>query len=212
MNLSNATVAVCALALISGQSLAAPGLTDAPVASLLQNAGEFSGCKWERVAGARFSISSFACDTEHGGVRLVADNAAPGFWLMERDGSKRPAIRLFSKAVKAPISTILPAVRAASVGPQTRTCVLTYSPSDSAAQPGTKRYVLQPHGVALKAWEKAQDQGKAVDEPCGPLGVAMVGDRYFEVMPGHPGIVVFANMGSEIQIFDPTTLRTVNGP
>lgn len=212
MNLSNATGAVCALALFSGQSFAAPGLPDQPVASPLQNAGEFSGCKWERVAGARFSISSFACDTEHGGVRLVADNAAPGFWLMERDGSKRLAIRFFAKAAKAPISAILPTVRAASVGPQTRTCVLASSPSASAAQPGAKRYVLQPGGAALKTWEKAQDRGEAIDEPCGPLGVAMVGDRYFEVMPGHPGIVVFANMGSEIQIFDPTTLRTVNGP
>ena len=130
----------------------------------------------------------------------------PGFWLQDDDG-KRLAVSLFTKAPKAAITAVLPAIKTASKGDKTGACVLVPSTVE-----GRKRYVLQPNGAAMKAWEAAQDNGTAVEEPCGRLGIAMVGDRYFEVMPRHPDVVMFVNMGSEIQIFDPATLRVIPKP
>ena len=57
--------------------------------------------------------------------------------------------------------------------------------------------------AAQRAWDAGPT---AEQDACGPLGAAMVGDRYFEVAPGRPDLVVFVDTGSEIQIFDPQTL------
>ena len=66
-----------------------------------------------------------------------------------------------------------------------------------------RRFVLRLPIAAQRTW----DAGPMVEQDaCGRLGVAMVGDRYFEVAPGHPDQVVFVDAGSEIQIFDPQTL------
>ena len=209
MKLCNLLLALCGFVIVSAQSHAAPRAPEAPVSSPLQSASEFSSCKWTRVAGARFSVSSFACGAEQGGIHLIADDTLPGFWLTGNDGGRELVIRLFTKAPKSQVSTALPAIRMVSKGPQTATCTLVNTPIDNRDQPGIKRYVLQPSGKALKAWYAAQDKGEAIEEPCGPLGVAMVGDRYFEVMPNHPDTVIFVNEGSEIQIFDPATVRVV---
>ena len=198
--------------LVSTQSQAAPRKSQFPVASPLQNASEFSACKWDRVAGARFSISSFTCGPEQGDLRLIADDDVPGFWLTANDSSRVLAIRLFTKGHRTPITAILPTLRAASKGPQSATCILVRATVKGQELTGTKRYVLQPDGPALKAWESAQDRGEAADEPCGPLGVAIVGERYFEVMPGHSDVDIFVNMGSEIQPFDPATIRRAIKP
>ncbi len=204
-------VAALGLSLLNAASACASP-RPSPSASPLQTAEEFAGCKWERVSGTKFSISSFNCDNDRGEQHLVADDLLPGFWLTGRDGVRSLAVRIFSKARKASITSILPAVRAGSKGPQTRTCQLVYSAAESQDHPALKRYVLQPGGAAMEAWVTAQDKGEADEQPCGPLGVAVVGDRYFEVMPGHPELVMFVDMGSEIQIFDPATLRRVAKP
>jgi hypothetical protein len=194
------------LVLIFATSLGAWARTP-PVSSTLQTAGEFAGCKWERVTAGKFAVASFNCDKAHGNQHLIGDDALPGFWLTDDGGARRLAIQLFSKPPKASIATVLPRVRAASKGPQTSSCVMVYSAAESQGRPQHKRYVLQPTGPALKAWQTAQDNGEAEEQPCGRLGVTIVGDRYFEIMPGNPQTVMFVDMGSEIQIFDPATLR-----
>ena len=63
--------------------------------------------------------------------------------------------------------------------------------------------------MALQCPAEQQQQTGGGDLPCGDMGVGFVGDRYFQVMPGHPDRVVYVDRGSEIQIFDPATLRVI---
>ena len=203
--------AALGLSLMSAASTSASP-SQPPLASPLQTAPEFAGCKWVRVAGSHYSISAFDCDGGLGGSHLIADDTLPGFRLSAgHEGQQSVAIRLFSKAPKSPVTSILPTVRAASGG-LAASCTLLLSQAESQSTPGAMRYVLEPNAKAMKAWGAAPDSVKATSAPCGPMGTQYVGDRYFEVMPGHPNLVMFVDMGSEIQIFDPATLRLIAKP
>jgi hypothetical protein len=151
-----------------------------------------------------------SCDAKHGGVRLVADDSLPGFVLVNEgpDGkTSHTAIRLFRKAASAPLASILPAVRAASPGPHTAACALTSLP---LANGRTNRvFDLEPTAATKKAWDDSQKTSAMPDAPCGPLGVGYAGDSYFQTVPGDGTTVVYVDMGSEVQIFDPATLKLV---
>ena len=172
-----------------------------------QGYDDFPGCRWGQVKGAKLSIWSFACGPAQGGAHLAADDKLPGFVLVERgpDGpSRRPVIRAFRKAAAAPIQSILPLIRTASPGRHAAACVLRRTaPVQAHSGP---IYALEPTGAARAAWEASQITSTEPDMPCGSLGVGYVGDRYFQVLPGDPSTVVFVDMGSEVQIFDPRTL------
>ena len=182
-----------------------PGLAGPP--SPLRHAREFAGCKWTTVRAGALSIGTFTCGPKHGDQRLVGDAALPGFWLETRNDGKTQrslAVQVFTKPAHAQIESILGAVRKVSPGAQTVGCALVLAPVEGGAGSQRQRYVFEPTGAAKTAWES----GKTGDsEPCGRLGVAEVGDRYFEVLAQHPDMVVFTDMGSEIQIFDPDTLK-----
>ena len=172
------------------------------------DAPEFAKCTWGEVKGLYLSIWSFACGPEQSDQHLVADNALPGFFLAETvDGKEQRhlVVRTFPKAPGAPLESILGAVQAAS--PRlSSSCGFSPAPQGEG---GGKAMTLGPVGVApQQAWERLQKTGGG-EPPCGDMGVSFVGDRYFEVMPGHPDRVVYVDMGSEIQIFDPATLRVV---
>lgn len=185
----------------------APPVAEAPV-SALRSAPEFAACTWQEVKGARLAMQAFACGPEQGGGHIEADDRLPGFQLVF-DGppaERRPVVRTFAKPAAAPLEAILPAIRAASPGPHTATCA--FAPAQGYDNEDRGRFVLEPTGAAKAAWDAslAVEPG---DPPCGPMGVSAAGDRYFKVMPGHPDLVVYADMGSEIQIFDPETLRVI---
>jgi hypothetical protein len=204
--------ALAALSLTAGcgpKAPAAPAAApQAEAASPLRGAPEFAGCEWETVRGARLSIQGFACGPEHGNVRIVADDALPGF-VLESAGTDGPvrsvAVRAFAKAADAPLDSILPAVRAASPGPYTAACV--FAPAAGLDNAGHDRFVLEPSGEAKAKWEASVMSDTPMEKPCGDLGVSIAGDRWFEELASAPGTVVFVEMGSEIQIFDPATLR-----
>jgi hypothetical protein len=167
------------------------------------NRPEFAACEWNEVRGAKLSIWSFACGPGHGGAHLEPDSSLPGFWMVVEGGERYVAVRTFANP-RGPEGP-MPAIRIASPGPDTATCTLV----PASGLEGLGRYVFAPTGKAKARWEKAERTGEYVEPPCGPLGVDVVGDRYFWPMPGHPDVMVYADMGSELQIFEPSTLRLV---
>ena len=184
----------------------------APVAempvSTLRSAPEFAACAWQEVKGAKLAMPAFACGPEQGGVHIEADDGLPGFQLVHvgPPAERRPVVRIFAKSADAPLEAILPAIRAASPGPHTATCA--FAPAQGYDDKDKGRFVLEPTGAAKMSWEASQAVEPG-DPPCGPMGVSAAGNRYFKVMPGHPDLVVYADVGSEIQIFDPETLRVI---
>ncbi len=165
----------------------------------------FKGCTWEKVTGAYTSIWSFNCGAGFGNEHLVADNAIDGFDITGGGDKPRMVIRAFVRPMGASIDAVLPAVRDASPGKDTATCAFVPAPAFDAW--AGKLYVLAPTGAAKAAYDKAN----AVEPqapPCGDLGIAPDGDRFFMAMADDPARVVFVDMGSEIQIFDPNTLQS----
>ena len=118
------------------------------------------------------------------------------------------AVRVFSKPADAPLVSVLAAVRAASPGRFTTRCV--FAPATSLHDEGRRRFVLEPAGEQKQVWEASVASDTPMERPCGPLGVSIAGDRYFELLPQDPRKVVFVEMGSEIQNFDPATLRPLD--
>lgn len=189
----------------------APVTADASAPSPGQTMAEtFGNCEWGEVTGSGLSIWSYACGAGAGNVRLVADDSLPGFAVEstgEGEAARRPAIMIFKKAGDAPIDSLVEAVRAKSPGPHSATCTLQPVTVEGVA-PGS--YGFEPTGAAKVAWDAfASGDGEAepVDAPCGAMGPQMAGDRSFRVVEGDPTTVVFIEYGSEIQIFDPATLR-----
>ena len=189
---------------------APPPAAETGIASPLRGAPEFAGCEWEVVRGASLEIQGFACGPDHANQRIVADDALPGF-VLEASGPDGPvrsvAVRAFAKAAGAPLESILPAVRAASPGPYSARCV--FSPAPGVDNAGRARLVLEPAGEDKDRWEASVMSDTPMEKPCGELGVSIVGDRWFEEVAGRPTMAVFVEMGSEIQIFDPATLRPI---
>ncbi|WP_029415312.1 hypothetical protein [Brevundimonas bacteroides] len=188
---------------------AATGAADPQPSEMMQQT--FSSCEWGKVEGSGLAVWSFACPAEFGNVRLVADPALPGFSLEgTQDGvtSRSPAIVVFEKATGDDVSAIIEQVRAKSPGPDTATCALEQIEGESMLP---NAWTFVPTGEAKARWEAAvggDELGDAPEQgPCGPLGPQIVGDRAFVVVPGDPTKVAFIEFGSEIQIFDPATLR-----
>jgi hypothetical protein len=172
----------------------------------------FAGCTWREIKGASLSIWSFACGKTQDGAHLIADNKLPGFRLASTEPDTRIAIEAFAKPADAPIAAILPAIRAASPGVNTATCTLV--PYDDAETKtfshGAKQFMFEPTGAAKTAWDKAEKEGGPADPPCGALGIYFDRSPLFWVLPGDKTTVVAVDMGSEIQIFDPSTLKRIS--
>lgn len=166
----------------------------------------FKTCAWQKVSGAHIAIWSFHCGADMGQTHLVRDDAAGGFDLAGGpDEQPRMVIRTFAKAASAPIDAVLPAIRAASPGPDTATCALIPFKGFEDVWPA-KLYDLEPTGAAKAAYDKA-NAVEPQPNPCGELGIGPAGDRFFTILPGDPSRVVYVDMGSEIQVFDPNTLK-----
>lgn len=164
----------------------------------------FKGCTWEKVTGAHLSIWSFNCPAQISGLHLVADDKLGGFDLATTGYPPENIIRSFAIPAGAGIDAALPAIRAASPGKDTKTCALVAVPAFDAW--AGKLYDLEPTGAAKAAYDKA-NAVEPQDPPCGDLGIGPEGDRFFTVLPSDPTRVIYVNMGSEIQPFDPNTLK-----
>ena len=164
----------------------------------------FTGCTWQKVTGAHLSVWSFNCPAQSSGLHLVPNDTLGGFDLATTGQPSENIIRSFTIPAGAGIDAALPAIRAASPGKDTKTCALVPGPAFDAWS--AKIYTLAPTGAAKKAYDKAN----AVEPqapPCGDLGIGPDGDRFFTVLTADPTRVLYVNMGSEIQPFDPNTLK-----
>jgi hypothetical protein len=185
-------------------ALLALTLPFAPATSLAEDSRpEFKGCKLGDVTGAGMTIRSYACGKKLMNAHLEVDEALPGFDYVDSSG-KGMRIRAFKKEPGAPIDAVLTAVRAASPGVYSGECVFEPLEIEDYGRP---TFVLTPAGKGKTAWDEAQDDTSDMEPPCGTLGVHFEGDRYFQELSGDPSTVVFINAGSEIQIYDPRTLK-----
>lgn len=202
------TLSLALLTVLAGCGPTAPEPQAAAPVSALRGAAEFADCQWGEVEGEKLAIQAFACGPEQSHSKLVADNRLPGFWL-EMTGDSGPihrlAVRTFAKDAKAPLSSILTAVRIASPGPMTAACVLSPAPPADGQPEG--RYVLEPGPRDKARWEASVMSDEPMEAPCGELGESIAGDRYFRAL--NPTTVAFVELGSEIQIYDPATLRVI---
>jgi len=211
MPLRAAAAAIAAFFLAIAPPSFAADKTPKPPAGLMET---FPGCKWGEVKGAGLSIWSLACGPKAGDAHLLADDSLPGF-VLESNGpdgkTRKTVIRAFTIAANSPITAALPAIRAASPGAQSVSCALV--PFDDADSKkfarGAAVFTYEPTGAAKAAWDKAEKEGGDAPAPCGDLGIYFDRAPIFWIMRDDPSIVIAADMGSEIQIFDPATLRRV---
>ena len=170
----------------------------------------FSNCTWGEVTGGGLSMWSYACPADAGDFRLVYDESLPGFAFestSEGQTSRTPAVVVFNKAADAPIDSILAAVRVKSPGPHSETCVLSVVPSPEGDIVG-----FEPTGAVKTRWDafaSGAEGAEPMDAPCGEMGPQMSGDRGFRVLADDPTTVVFIEYGSEIQPFDPASIRKI---
>lgn len=168
----------------------------------------FAGCDQGQVSSAKLTILAFACGPEHGHFRLVSNPKTKGFdieTVAEKAVSNRTVIRVFEKAPDAPIESVLSVIQDLSKGPNIKACAF-----EKAGKSQNERfdyYRLAPTGAVAKAWEDSQTNGGEMAPPCGSMGVDYAGDRYFFVMPDNPSLVIYADMGTEIQPFELESLR-----
>lgn len=165
----------------------------------------FEGCRWEYMTGAGLGVWSQVCPT----YRLVAEEALKTLFVEDvRDGqvTRSEAMRVLTLPAGG-----LPALaeQLAREGGASAPASCALEPvTNLGAQPeGVARYSLGPTGALKDAWDRAVKSDVAPDTPpCGRYGVAIVGDRYIEVQAAHPDKAVFVELGSEIQIYEPSTL------
>ena len=170
----------------------------------------YRNCTWGEVQGGGLAVWSYACPADAGNFRMVYDAGLPGFALegtYDGQTSRSPAIVIFKKAADASIDSILAEVRAKSPGPHSAECVLSVVPSPEGDVAG-----FEPTGAAKTQWDafaSGAEGAEPMDAPCGDMGPQMSGDRGFHVLADDPTTVVFVEYGSEIQPFDPSTIRKV---
>ena len=180
-----------------------PSRAEAPARPPRALADTFRTCRWGQVQGRTLSIWSYACGRDMGGVRLVADDGVGGFALASTGPEPRAVvIRTFAKSPAASVAAILPAVLRATGGHKS-SCRLV--PHARYGDWGAA-WLLEPTGAQKAAYDRANEK-EPQENPCGELGVGPAGDRFFRPLPGDPSRVIYSDMGSEVQVFDLTTLR-----
>lgn len=164
----------------------------------------FTGCRWGKVTGRSYSIWSYACGKTYGDQRLVPANDVDGFAIVPTAPARdrQIVLRTFRRARGAPVTAILPAVLKVT-GRAKSSCRLVEH--RNYGDWGTV-WLLEPAGAQKRAYDIANAK-EPQENPCGALGIGPAGDRFFRVLPADPTRIVYADMGSEIQIFDLKTLR-----
>jgi hypothetical protein len=193
------------LILLLGFALVATGCTPAKPPEPSQTMKEtFAKCTWEKVEGQSLSIWSYACPAEAGDIKLIASDKVGGFSLLSTgsDVQAYDVIRTFPKAKDAALESVLPAVLAAT-GVHQASCALV----KTAYGDWGEVWLLEPTGAEKAAYDAANAIEPPAN-PCGELGIGPSGDRFFKVMGDDPKKVIYYDMGSEIQIFDPATLKS----
>jgi hypothetical protein len=167
----------------------------------------FEGCAWEATTGAKLKVWTQACAYadkrqsryafDASGASLAFEEFTGGQWVR----ADWPSVQVFTLAPGAALTSLFPQIGV----PAGAECGFTTPTLDGDAQ----RVVLEPIGATKAAYEAAVLGPDMPAPPCGPYGVGPIGDRYFEVRKGHEQQVLFVELGSELQAYDPSTIQFV---
>ena len=156
------------------------------------------------VAGLRLQAQD--CQLSTGHWRVLAEPALPGLALW-RDGDRQATVlQLFTKPADAPVSAILPALRAGGHIPDDEDCQPVPASPARAAPATQTRYEIRPFGARLRALQAtAADQ--VPDPPCGAYGWSTHGVRYLLLDQRRPDRVLYLDEGQDGTLIQPLTLR-----
>jgi len=174
---------------------------------------DFANCSKRDVIGMTLRIKSFECGADRQFMRLIANNEKNGFDLETKSGGKaqtKPAIRVFEKKSADPIEGILADVKKRSNGQFIAQCA--FEPTNDRPAGIKQAFVLSPQGAGKTAYEAALRDNPDLGAPCGVLGVNGVDQRVFFVLSGRDDLVVFADLGTERQVFDLRSIEPAHIP
>lgn len=177
---------------------AAPG-APVPPAALKET---HVGCQWGEIRAAGTSMWRFTC----AGSDIVADESLPGYQrkvVLENGTEIRSVVvQLFRKKPGEPVNAILPALRAASPGDATASCVLEAS--------GDGLWTFVPAGEGKQLYEKfLNGTAEGPSTPCGTWGPSEAGTRGIIAVPGSDELVAAVDFGTDPPLHDYRTLKAV---
>lgn len=156
------------------------------------------------VAGVRLQAQDCRLSTGH--WRVLAEPALPGLALW-RDGDRQATVlQVFTKPADAPVSTILPALRAGGHIPDDEDCQPVPASPARAAPATQTRYEIRPVGARLRALQ-ATPADQVPDPPCGAYGWSTHGVRYLLLDQRRPDRVLYLDEGQDGTLIQPLTLR-----
>lgn len=169
----------------------------------------FDGCSWEYLSGGGIGLWSQKCSNN----RVVVDAARQAaFMELTVDGqtSRGEIARVFA-IPEGGLPALAQTLVREGAGPTGSQCTLEAVAATTDIPQGVARYTLVPTGQTKTAWDRAVASDTAPETPpCGAYGVAIVGDRYIEVQAAHPDRALFVELGSEMSIYEPSTIAFVD--
>lgn len=194
-----AAVASCALvSAAAAQQPPRPGTSTDP-----------ARCQWEWKAGGGIGVWAERCQLNTGVWELAFRPELPGFVLTIDGKEETVVLQVFDKPASAPISAILPALRAGGHIPDDDDCV--FAPAAPHSAPRTLAFFEIVPAGARKARFEATPKDEVPEPPCGDYGWSTHGVRYFLTDIRHPGTVVYVNAGQDGLMFDDRTV-TITRP
>lgn len=163
-----------------------------------------AGFEWRELKGAGMKLRVQRNDK----IRLMADPLLPGI-VMVRDGDERPhrLIQVFSINGND-INGVIDAIEKAGGWDKEQPGKFKQVKS---GREGVKRYVMVPDGDYAKATDELM-KTEPVASTCNGWGVGNSGSRYFEMYDGHPGKVVFVEIGQDAPLFDENSVTLCDEP
>lgn len=166
-------------------------------------------CREVALTVAGLWLQAQDCRLSTGHWRVLAEPALPGLALW-RDGDRQATVlQVFTKPADAPVSDILPALRAGGHIPDDDDCQpVPASPAPAApAAPATQtRYEIRPFGARLRALQ-ATPADQVPNPPCGAYGWSTHGVRYLLLDQRRPDRVLYLDEGQDGTLIQPVTLR-----
>lgn len=184
---------------------AAPGKAPREVSST-HGPTQTADCQMVELAVDGLRLQAQDCRWRTGHWRVLAEPALPGLALW-RDGDRQATVlQVFAKAADAPVTAILPALRAGGHIPDDPDCQPVPVSPAQAAPPTQTRYEIRPFGARLRAFQ-ATPADQIPDPPCGAYGWSTHGVRYLLLDQRRPDRVLYLDEGQDGTLIQPATLR-----
>jgi hypothetical protein len=167
--------------------------------------------EWQTVAAYGRTVGAWTEDCNFGERwRLAPDASLPGFVLTIDGQASATVLHVLEKPADAPMSAVLPTLRADGVVPDDEDCMMKPAASTSlqtlGARPRTLAFFeLMPVGARLAAFE-ATPEDAVPEPPCGDYGWSTHGLRLFQSDIRHPDLIIYMNFGEDGMQFEPRSV------